>query len=176
MILNSDISLTHPLWEKADNELCSKDGIGLFGRLIDVYILACSIGIKEDKTITDFEDALKTPKTIGRNTYQSMINEDLKRLLDFMLQNAIINTKTLDLSDEERLKLAFHPDYTIAKLSPAAFLTGFANYGIEQIFKKITSGSPLVAIDDLYQYFSSLEEHQYDDILAGITLSDLKNI
>lgn len=174
MTLNSDINLAHPLWERADNELCSKDGIGLFNRLVDIYILACSIGIKEDKVVTEFDNPLNPTKSIGRNTYLSMINEDLKKLLDFMLQNAIINTQTIDLDIDERLKLAFDPDYTIAKLSPANFLTGFANYGIEQIFSHIDSTSSIVAIDELYQYFSSLEESKYDDILASITLSDIK--
>ena len=55
MILNSDLILYHPLWEKADNELCGKDGIGLFNRLIDIYILACAIGVKEDKVVTEYE-------------------------------------------------------------------------------------------------------------------------
>lgn len=175
MILNSDIILTHPLWERADNELCGKDGIALFKRLIDIYILACSIGIKEDKVVTEFENPLEPSKSIGRNTYQSMINENLKQVLDFMLQNAIINSKTLSLDVDERLRLAFDPDYNSAKISPAGFLTGFANYGIEQIFKHIDSNASVVALDELYSYFSSLEESKYDDIIASITLEDIKN-
>ena len=175
MILSSDINLTHPLWERADNELCSDKGIGLFNRLVDIYILACSIGIKEDKTLTEFENPLNPSKSIGRNTYQSMLNENLKKLLDFMLQNALINSKTIDLSIDERLKLAFDPDYSLPKLSAANFLTGFANYGIKEIFKNIDSGSSLIAIDELYKYFSSLEESKYDEILASITLEDIKN-
>ena len=49
MILNSDIYLPHPLWEKADNELCNNNELGIFNRLVDVYVVACAIGIKEDK-------------------------------------------------------------------------------------------------------------------------------
>ena len=175
MILNSDIILAHPLWERADNELCSKDRIGLFGRLVDVYVLACSIGIKEDKVVTSLENPLNPPKSIGRNTYQSIINENLKKLLDFMLQNALINSKTIDFDMDERLKLAFDPDYVNNKLSAANFLTGFANYGIERIFEKLTSAASIVGIDELYIYLSSLEESKYDDILANITLEDIKN-
>ena len=175
MILNSDIILSHPLWEKADAELCSKDRIGLFGRLIDIYILACSIGIKEDKISSATDNPLNPPKSIGRNTYQSIINDNLKKLLDFMLQNALINSQTIDLDLDERLKLAFDPDYNNNKISAANFLTGFANYGIERIFERTSSTASIVGIEELYQYFSSLEESRYDDILANITLEDIKN-
>lgn len=173
MTLTSDIQLFHPLWEKADRELCSSDGIGLFGRLIDLYILACAIGIKEDRTIVDIEMPLEKEKSIGRNTYQSMLNTDLKASLDFMLQNALLNSKTIDFSVDERLKLAFDPDYTVKKLSAAAFLTGFANYGIEKIYEIIGSTAPIVVVDEIHSYFETLAESRYDDILKYITLDNI---
>ena len=173
MILNTDIILTHPLWERADNELCSKNGLAIFNRLVDVYILACSIGIKEDKILSSSEEHVQGQKTIGRNTYMSLTNTDLRDLLDFMLQNAIINSKTLNLSVDDRLKLAFDPDFSLNNFSPASFLTGFANYGIDQIFKHIDSQSSLVALDELYKYFSSLEESKYEELLKNITLENL---
>ena len=175
MILNSDLILYHPLWEKADEFLCNKDGVGLFRRLVDVYIIACSIGIKADKAITKLENPMDNPKTIGRNTYMSMTNTDLKDLLDHMLQNALICSSTLDLDMDERLKLAFDPDYTNSKISAASLLNGFANYGIEQIFAHIDSSSPMVVIDQIYKYFESLTESNYDDILQSITLEELIN-
>ena len=104
----------------------------------------------------------------------SLTNTDLRELLDFMLQNAIINSKTLAFSEDDRLKLAFDPDFVIQKFSPASFLTGFANYGINEIFKHIDSQSSLVAIDELYKYFSELEDSQYEEILKNITLDVLK--
>lgn len=171
MILNSDFLLTHPLWERADNELCSKEGLSIFNRLVDVFIIACSIGIREDKIILD--ENTSTVKSIGRNTYMSPQNTDLMDTLQFMLQNALINSKTIDLSADERLRLAFDPEYTVKNLSPVNFLIGFANYGIEQIFKHIDSQSSLVALDELYKYFSSLEEKKYDEILKNITLDVL---
>ena len=174
MLLNTDIILYHPLWERADAELCSKEGISLFNRLVDVYILACSIGIKEDKMLAVPEDSNSVVKTIGRNTYMSPTNTNLRELLDFMLQNAIINSKTLLFDIDERLKLAFDPDYSISKFSPATFLTGFANYGIDQIFKHIDSQSSLLAVDEIYKYFTSLEESKYEDILKNITLDSSK--
>ena len=170
MILSSDIILYHSLWERADKELV--DDFGVFSRLIDIYILACSIGIKEDKIVVAVKDPAIEEKNIGRNTYMSLQNTDLHDALDFMLQNALINSKTLELDSDERLKLAFDPDYTVNKLSAASILTGFANYGIEQIYKKIDSSSPLVVIDELYKYFNELVESRYDDIMKAITLED----
>lgn len=172
MILNSDINLIHPLWERADNELCDNSELGIFNRLVDVYVLACAIGIKEDKILTEIENPLENTKSIGRNTHRE--NLDLRDMLDFMLQNALINTSTLKFDLDERLKLAFDPDYNVSKLSAANFLTGFANYGIEKIFECIGSKSSLVAVSELYSYFESLSESRYDEILKNITLEDLE--
>ena len=174
MILNSDLILYHPLWEKADNELCGKDGIGLFNRLIDVYILACAIGVKEDKTVTEYEMPLSNPKSIGRNTYMSPTNVDLSNLLSFMLQNILLNSKTISLEMDERLKLAFDPDYNINKLRATELLNAFANYGIEQIFSRIDSVSPLVAVEEIHSYFEEMSDTMLDDILKTITLDELK--
>ena len=170
MILNSDLILYHPLWEKADNLFCNKDGIGLFARLIDIYIVACSIGIREDKMINNIEEPLESPKSIGRNTYMSMQNNDLNESLTFMLQNALINSNNFDLDIDERLKLAFDPDYNSSKLSAANILNGFANYGIEQIFRNVTSESSLAAIDQMYKYLQSLSGYNYEQLLNNITL------
>lgn len=172
MILNSDLNLSHPLWERADNELCNNGHLGIFNRLIDVYVLACAIGIQEDKVITDISPEIAVDKSIGRNTHRE--NLDLRDMLDFMLQNALINSKTIKFDMDERLKLAFNPDHTVPKFSAANFLTGFANYGIEQIFSHIESSSSLVAISELYNYFESISEPQYEDILASITLEELE--
>ena len=173
MILNSDIVLKHPLWVRADMELCSNKELGIFNRLVDVYIIACAIGIKEDKISSDSDDA--EIKFIGRNTYMNMSNTDLRMLLDFMLQNAILHSKHIHYDIDERLKLAIHPDYTVPKLSAASFLTGFANYGIEKIFEKINSESPLVVISDLNEYFESLTSNNLSDLLSNIMLEEIGN-
>lgn len=173
MQLSSDLTMKHPLWERADNELCSNSELGIFNRLVDVYVLACAIGIKDDKVIIEesIDNPLSSPKTIGRNTHRE--NLDIRDLLDFMLQNALINSKTISISEDERLKLAFNPDYTNKKINAASFLTGFANYGITQIFNNLTSNSSLVAEAELYNFFESMLNDKYDDILKNITLEDL---
>lgn len=175
MILSSDIEMRHPLWERADNELCANNKLGIFNRLVDVYVLSCAIGIREDKIISDknLDNPLSSPKTIGRNTHRE--NTDIRDLLDFMLQNALIHSQTIDLDEDERLKLAFDPDYTNKKIRATEFLTGFANYGITQIYENISSSSSLVAEAELYTYFESLTVTEYDKILETITLDLLQN-
>ena len=175
MILSSDLEMRHPLWERADNELCSTSELGIFNRLVDVYVLACAIGIKEDKVIldSDIDQPLSSPKTIGRNTHRE--NTDIRDLLDFMLQNALLHSKTINLDEDERLKLAFNPDHANKKIRAADFLTGFANYGITQIFNHMVSHSALVAEAELYEYFESISNAPYDKLLETITLDDLKD-
>ena len=174
MQLSSDIEMKNPLWERADSKLCVSKELGVFNRLVDVFVLACAIGIKEDKSISDttLSSPLAQPKTIGRNTHRE--NLDIRDLLDFMLQNALIHSKTIDFDEDERLKLAFNPDYNNKKIRAADFLVGFANYGIEKIFNTISSTSSLVVEADLYKYFESLANDKYDDILKTITLEEIQ--
>ena len=40
----------------------------------------------------------------------------------------------------------------------------------DAIFKHIDSQSSLLAVDEIYKYFTSLEESKYDEILKNITL------
>lgn len=175
MRLSSDLMMNHPLWEKAEDVLINRTK--LFGRMVDIFIVACSIGIKEDKCIPNetIDDALKQPKTIGRNTYQSMGNADLSELLDYMLQNAIVTSNNLPFDTDERLKLAFNPDYENSKFSPAGFLVSFANYGITKIFENVKEDLPDMAISaDIYGYFNGLCDSNYEDLLNGITLDDIQ--
>ncbi len=174
MQLSSDLEMRNPLWERAENELCSNNELGIFNRLVDVYVLACAIGIKEDKVIydADIDNPLSTSKTIGRNTHRE--NLDIRDLLDFMLQNALIHSQTINLDMDERLKLAFNPDYNNKKLRAADFLTGFANYGITKIFENLASRSSLVAVSELYTYFENVSDSQYDELLKNITLEDIE--
>ena len=146
--------------------------MGLFSRLVDIFLIACSIGIKDDEIIVD-EESSSIVRTIGRNTYQSMINTDLKEQLDYMLQNSIINSKHLPFDIDERLKLAFDPDYKNEKLKPSSFLANFATYGIKKMLDAVKSDSPIVAINELFAYLTTLSESRYEELLKNITLDNI---
>lgn len=172
MELSSDINLTHPLWSRADNELCNNNEIGIFNRLVDVYVIACAIGIHDDKTISYVEEQDAVSKSIGRSTHRE--NDDLRTMLEFMLQNALLHSKTIKYDMDERLKLAFDPTYNVKNFSAASFLTGFANYGLEQIFNKIDSKSSLVVVSEIYDLLEGMTAARYDEILKQIAL-DIDN-
>lgn len=163
MQLNSDFFLYHPLWEKADTDLVHS--LGLYKRLIDVFVIACAIGIQEDKIIPakDIEEPLENEKTIGRNTYQSAINADLGDILHFMLQNAIINTSHLDWDSDKRLEAALNPNYVVEKFRPTEFLISFANYGIVQIFQHVNQSTHSAAIiqKELNDYYQEIVDKNY---------------
>lgn len=173
MVLNTDIILSYPLWSRADNELNTVKSI--FNRLIDIFVVACAIGIQADKTITEFDNSSET-KTIARNTINSLTNQDLGDILTFLLQTAILTTKTIDLSVEERIKLAFDPDFNIPKFSPAAFLSGFANYGIQQIYENIdSSGSAILTAEQICAFLRKLEIPNYEETIDKITLDSINS-
>ena len=127
------------------------------------------------KRVNKIDEPLENYKTIGRNTYTSLTNTDLRNILDHMLQNALICSNTIDFDLDERLRLAFDPDYNIPKLGATSFLIGFANYGIEQIFNHIKSTNSLLVIDELHSYFKTLTETNYDEIIKNLTLEKLLN-
>lgn len=174
MILNSDFILYDPLWEKAQDDLMGR--LGLFSRLVDIFLIACAIGIKDDKQIKneDIEYPLAQPKNIGRNTYISQTNSDLSESLNMLLENAIMTSNLIDFDIDERLKLAFNPDYENKKFSPAAFLVAFANYGINEMFKHINCDLPATTVaDDLYNYLNDQRESNYQELIETISLDEL---
>lgn len=176
MQLSSDLIMNHPLWEKAEEVLIKRTKI--FNRVIDIFIIACSIGIKEDKQIPneDIDEDVKQTKTIGRNTYLAIGNSDLSDILNHLLQNAIISSNNLPFDINERLKLAFNPDYDNPKFSPANFLVSFANYGITKLFENIKEDLPDMSIsDDIYSYLNTLCDSRYEELISGITLEELKS-
>lgn len=133
MEFKTDIFLKHSCWEKAE---FIKNQLGIFPRVIDIFIVAASIGIADD-TVIDNEDVDdKAMKTIGRNTLQ--INDDINKLITFLYQNAILNSKLVDLSIDERKKIAFNHDNVDAKYNPTTFLVGYANYGMVKISECVT--------------------------------------
>lgn len=126
-----DIYLKHNIWLKAF-EL--RDELVIFKRVVDVFIVALSIGVADDE-IVEIEE-FENPKSIGRNTLNS--NDDVKHLLTFLYQNAILSTKHISLDKDERKKIAFNHDNIDLKYVPSNFLLPYANYGMTKIAECMT--------------------------------------
>lgn len=150
----SDIILRRKCWAKMEPLLEQK----IFSRQIDIFILACSIGVCEDKFLEDDkEDVLLEEKSIGRNTIQT--NFDLQELLIYLYQNAVLNTKNIDLSVDERKQAAFDldNDMKVGNMSFEALLTKFADYGMSILAEKVTDHSfeTLNNVVDLMEYYKN---------------------
>ena len=91
-----------------------------------IYILCMTIGIMYDERIESFEEGEEPPRNVPRNVMQN--NDGGK--LDFMFQAAILSTQTEELSEEDRLELAFGEKSEFKKLE---FLTQFANFGVTKL-------------------------------------------
>ena len=167
MNLSGDIILRNNLWNDAEEKLCNNL---IFERMVDLFVVCCSIGIKDDKILdNDITDDDK-PKSIGRNTYL-VKNEDLTNILTFLFQNAVLNSKHLDFDNETRLRLAFDPDFPDSKskiqFSPTNFLVKFASYGLNKILEA-QNVNDLTFISNIKNCIDEYMENDYSDIIAEI--------
>lgn len=111
-----------------------------------------------DKRIASDEDYTHL---VLRNVVQ---NNDNGRL-DFMFQAAILSTATEDLTEDERLELAFGEKTEFKKID---FLTQFANFGVTKLAEQI-GATPLESMENIKNFLSSTVEGSNFDI---DTLSD----
>ena len=135
MQFKRDVDLKHPNWKKVENLIESNGALGLFNRLVDIFILACAIGIKEDKTLESGSDE---GRSIARNTLN--VNNEVSDRLELLYRTAIVTSKHISLSIEERLKIAFDPDSNSDNnYYPTNFLVPYANYGLDKMLSVTTN-------------------------------------
>lgn len=162
MQVKTDIELYHHNWEKLEDLVGSSSKIGLFKRNADVFILACSIGVSEDSILeVDKEQSLEKPKNIPRNVISQ--NQDVYDAIEFLLQNAIINSKHIDYNDEERMKIAFDDEHVSETFKQWEFLIKFANYGMIRLLEKIEEHD-LTSITNIIEFI--------EESTINITLDD----
>ena len=129
MILTTDAILKGPIWAEVLERLVGP----VFKTYWDVYALSISIGMMHDrqieaeKMVPDGYDA--EPRSVPRTVLGHPHN---KALLEFMLQAAMVTTKHLELTEDERLGIAFDAEQK-PSFNPIVFLTKYANYGVTQI-------------------------------------------
>jgi len=166
MILNSNLSFKHSVWEKMQDLYPVQSGpkpkIGLFPRLIDLFIVACTIGIKLNlRTKNDLTEEIAG---VNSKTYNDPANDDLKRILDYLLKIVILTMDLPELSQYDRNtkeKLAFAADFTIEKFNLANILCEYANTGVIELEKLITDNDT-ESIDNIIKYISNLQLQSID--------------
>ena len=147
MELTSDVLLRGTAWNTAVDKLSS---IFKTRPHYMLYVLCISIGIMYDKRIEKPEENNEKVITVPRNV---IINNDNGKL-DFMFQAAIMTTLTLELTEDDRLNLAFaeHVDYNKINL-----LTQFANYGVTKLVELIGE-TELESMENIKSFLASTVE------------------
>lgn len=154
MELTTDASLKGPIWAETLDKLRGT----VFETYWDVYALCISIGmmydcqIESDAMVPAGYDA--EPRSVPRNMLGHAQN---KALLEFMLQTALVTTKHLDLSEEERLEFAFGSDKKL-DFNPVAFLTKYANYGVTKVNEVISEAEDVELLEQLMTFLNSTYE------------------
>ena len=176
MDIRGDISLKYIGWDdERINQLVYSSSVpnstAFFGRTIDLFIVACSIGILEDKRIPN--DGLKEYNSIGRNTY--ITNDDVSRIFHFLFENAILTSQTVNFDNETRMKLAFDSNYNLDKFSPNNFLVEFSNYGIDKIWSARTNHD-IETITNIMEMLKNLVDSDFEKLKNEIfkTLEEIE--
>lgn len=129
MEIKSDILLKGEPW---NNSIDNLSNVFATRPNYSIFMLCLAIGIMYDKRIEEFEDNIDDVKHVPRNVISN--NDNGK--LDVCFQAAILSTLTLEMTEEERLELAFGEKTDFNKIS---FLTSFANFGAQKLEELIGS-------------------------------------
>jgi len=164
MELTTDIPLRGTAWSMVTEQLSS---IFKTRSHYTLYMLSLTVGIMYDQRIEKPEEDNEDLKSVPRNVVQN--NDNGK--LDFMFQAAILSTTTEQLSEDERLELAFGEKSDFNKIG---FLTQFANFGVTKLGDLI-GNTTLESMENIKNFFVSTVEGRNLDIDAlpdDILLSD----
>ena len=152
MELTTDVLLKGETWAKTIDSLAP---IFKTRTNYSIFILCMSIGIMYDQRIETFEEGEEPPRNVPRNVMQN--NDGGK--LDFMFQAAILSTQTENLTEDERLELAFGEKTDFKKLE---FLTQFANFGVTKL-AELVGETPIESMDNITNFLTStVEGTNYD--------------
>lgn len=161
MEIKSDILLKGKAWNEAIEGLSR---IFVTRTHYSIFMLCLAIGIMYDKRIEEVDDFEDENKSVPRN----VINNNDNGKLDVCFQAAILSTLSLEMTEEERLELAFGDKTDFNKM---AFLVSFANYGAEKLVELIGS-TDLESMENIKNFMVKTVEGRNFDIDA-LPLDDL---
>lgn len=148
MVISTDVSLRGTDWNIA---ISSLESIFKTRTNFSLFLLCASIGVMYDKQIVtpieNGEDQAYVPRTVLHQH-----SEDL----DFLFQSAILTTTTENLSEEERLFLAFGEEKK-SDFDRMKFITRFANFGVTKLNENIGS-DVLETMENIKDFLSSTME------------------
>lgn len=170
MDFTTDVELKGEIWEKVLDKLVglqgSTESFKIFDSYFDVFALSAAIGIMYDKrkpTVTS-DKVFTVPRNV-------LIGSTRRQDLEFYLTTAIISSKTIDYTIDERLMIAFGEKETSFK--GLKFLTEFANYGVDYIYDIITNHD-LETMENIKDMLEKIEKNDLLDNLE-IEVDSLEN-
>lgn len=153
MEIRSDIPLRGSVW---DNAITSYNGIFEPRTQYMLFMLSLAVGIMYDQRIATPEGSEEfNSRSIARN----IINTHDHGKLDFYFQAAILSTSTENLSEEQRLQLAFGEDTDYKRID---LLIEFANFGVTKLMEKV-GGTPIETMENLMNFLiATVEGHNFE--------------
>ena len=132
MVIASDLILKGERWKKA-----SEDYSVFFKQRThyDIFLISASIGVVYDEQEEAIDDGTDLEISIPRNVFNNRSEP-----FDKLVQTALLSSSIIDMTDEERLKLAFSDEND--DFDRLEFLVKFANFGINKL-------NDLKGIDDI---------------------------
>lgn len=130
MTTTSDVILRGTAWDKA---VIAYSDIFKSRPYYNLFILSASIGIIYDIRLDKLPEEGEQPKTLPRNVIDNQ--ERIDRRIDLMAQTAVLNSSTLDYSEEDRLQIAF--DEQDKRIHALDLLQQFANFGVTKLVELI---------------------------------------
>lgn len=154
MELTTDVLLRGPQWANVIDTLTP---IFKTRTNYSIFKLCIAIGIMYDQRIDKLEDGEDEPRTVPRNVIQNNDNGNM----DFMFRAAILSTTTEQLTEEERLELAFGDKDSIP-FNKIQFLTAFANYGMTKL-EELLGESEIESMENIKNWLvSTVDGTNYD--------------
>lgn len=172
MELTTDVLLKGPIWAKTIDSLSP-----IFTQRTNysIFMLCVSIGIMYDQRIESFEEGDEPPRNVPRNVMQNQEQVKPTGKLEFMFQAAILSTLTENMSEDDRLELAFGESTDFKKLE---FLTQFANFGVTKL-AELVGETVIESMENIKNFLTSTVEGSNfdidglsDDILLGLDLQE----
>lgn len=155
MELTTDFLLRGPVWVNTIEKLSP---IFKTRTNYEIFMVCLAIGIMYDQRIKSFEDEDTDPKNVPRNVIQN--NDDGR--MDFMLQSAILATKTVNMTEDERLELAFGEKKENEEFNKHDFILSFANFGVTKL-AELVGDSEIESMEKIkYFLVKTMEGKNYD--------------
>lgn len=169
MEITTDVNLKGGCWHKALEAFAPFFPQSLQPNY-SIYAISISIGIMYDEKLDMAGEETEEEKD-SRLTVPRTVLHPHNTDLDFLFQSAILTSKWVNYTEEERINLAFNPSCDI-QINKLEFLTKFANFGVKKLLEQATD-EPICTMEKVKQFLAStVEGYNYE--IDSISDDDLE--